>query len=124
VKKRLSPEDTGRRAWLRMLGELPDNPLLHACALAYVSDDLPTEAVIARHPEHVRDPLTPFWNASLDHGIWFHDALKAHEPHLYDFECHALRGGRGLSIGHVFDAAGKHVATISQEVLVRKGRSA
>lgn len=54
--------------------------------------------------------------------IWFHDSIKADDHYLYDFTCHALRGGRGLSIGHVFDTAGKHVATINQEVLVRRGR--
>lgn len=112
-----------RQAWLRIAGTLPDDPLLHACGLAYVSDDLPTEAVIARHPDHVREATTPFWNASLDHAIWFHDAVKADAHHLYDFTCHALRGGRGLSVGHVFDVGGKHLATITQEVLVRRGRA-
>jgi acyl-CoA thioesterase len=41
---------------------------------------------------------------------------------LYESGCHALRGGRGLSIGHVFDATGKHLATMNQEVLLRKLR--
>jgi acyl-CoA thioesterase II len=114
--------DTSRYAWFRIACELPSDPLLHACALAYVSDDLPTESVIARHPDHLRNPTTPFWNASLDHAIWFHDSVKADAFHLYESACHALRGGRGLSIGHVFDAAGKHVATINQEVLLRGPR--
>jgi acyl-CoA thioesterase len=30
---------------------------------------------------------------------------------------------RGLSVGHVFDTGGVHLATISQEVLVRELRS-
>ena len=121
VRRRdLDPNDPRACAWFRIAGELPDDPLLHACALAYISDDLPTEAVIARHPEHVREPTTPFWNASLDHAIWFHDTLKADAFHLYEFGCHALRASRGLTIGHVFDAAGKHVATVNQEVLLRQ----
>lgn len=118
----LAAGDTGRYAWARIAAELPDDPLLHACALAYISDDLPTEAVVARHPDHVRDPLTQFWNASLDHAIWFHAPVQADAHHLYESSCHALRGGRGLSIGHVFDAAGKHLATINQEVLLRRRR--
>jgi acyl-CoA thioesterase-2 len=115
--------DGNVRAWLRIKTELPADPLLHACALAFMSDDLPTEAVIGSHPDHVRDPLTPFWNASLDHAIWFHETLVADRFHLHEARCQALRAGRGLSAGHVFDADGKHVATINQEVLVRKKRA-
>jgi acyl-CoA thioesterase-2 len=122
-RRHLDPNDPRATAWFRIKAELPDDPLLHACALAYISDDLPTEAVIARHPEHVREPTTAFWNASLDHAIWFHAPLKADAFHLYELGCHALRAGRGLAIGHVFDAAGKHVATINQEVLIRQLKS-
>ncbi len=113
------PGDTGRTAWMRIQGELPNEPLLHACALAYMSDDLPTEAVIASHPDHLSDPTTPFWNASLDHAIWFHDDIVADRFHLHEARSPMLRGGRGLSIGHVYDAEGKHLATVNQEVLVR-----
>jgi acyl-CoA thioesterase-2 len=121
VRRRdIDPADPRQCAWFKIKDGLPDDPLLHACALAFISDDLPTEAVIARHPEHVREPTTPFWNASLDHAIWFHDTLKTDAFHLYEFGCHALRAGRGLAIGHVFDAAGKHIATVNQEVLVRQ----
>jgi acyl-CoA thioesterase II len=115
--------ETARCAWARIVGELPDDPLLHACALAYISDDLPTEAVMARHPEPRRDPSMQFWNASLDHTIWFHDTVRADLHHLYQFDCHALRSGRALAIGNVFDATGKHLATVDQEVLLRKRRS-
>ncbi|MGD8861261.1 MAG: thioesterase family protein [Myxococcales bacterium] len=115
--------DEACSAWFRTRSALPDDPLLHACALAFISDDLPTEAVIARHPDHERDPTAGFWNASLDHAIWFHDRVTADAFHLYEFACHALRGARGLSVGHVFDPDGKHLATVSQEVLLRRRRS-
>jgi acyl-CoA thioesterase-2 len=123
--KRAEPAPKSRDcfAWFKINNELPPDPLLHACALAFLSDDLPTEAVIACHPDHLREPTTQFWNASLDHAIWFHDTLLADRFHLHEASCHAVRGGRGLSISHVFDADGKHVATINQEVLVRRLRS-
>ena len=60
--------------------------------------------------------------ASLDHTIWFHHPLRADAWHLYDFSCHHIGGGRGMSIGHVFGDDGTHVATVAQEVLVRDGR--
>ena len=108
-----------RVAWLRVKGPLPNDPLLHACALAYTSDDLPTEAVIARHPAHRADKSTPFWNASLDHAIWFHAPIQADAFNLHQFTCQSLRGARGLTSGHVFDGQGRHLATVTQEVLLR-----
>jgi acyl-CoA thioesterase-2 len=35
------------------------------------------------------------------------------------FTCLGLMGSRGLSLGHVFTGDGAHVATVSQEVLIR-----
>jgi acyl-CoA thioesterase len=39
---------------------------------------------------------------------------------LIDMSCHSLTGVRGLTIGHVFDRAGAHVATVAQEALLRE----
>jgi acyl-CoA thioesterase len=36
--------------------------------------------------------------------------------------CHHFVAGRGLTIGHVFDEDGLHVATFAQEVLLRERR--
>jgi acyl-CoA thioesterase-2 len=110
-------------AWLRMADAIGDDPALHACGLAYMSDDLPTDAVVALlYPERKAgewDTEYPFWSASLDHAIWFHRPVRADEWHLQEFTCHGLMSSRGLSVGHVFDAEGVHLATISQEVLLR-----
>jgi acyl-CoA thioesterase-2 len=111
-------------AWMRLAENPGDDPLLHACALAFLSDDLPTDAVVSRHPERAPRGAAerPFWNASLDHAIWFHRPTRAHEWHLHDFACRGLVGPRGLAIGSIFDRAGRHVATVSQEVLSRTRR--
>jgi len=113
--------------WLRMLDEVGDDPALHAVALAYMSDDLPTDAVVALlYPDRKPgewDQEWPFWSASVDHAIWFHRPVRADQWQLQDFTCHGLMSSRGLSVGHVFDAGGVHLATISQEVLVRELRS-
>jgi acyl-CoA thioesterase-2 len=118
-----SGEDGRAVAWLRMIDKVGDDPVLNACALAYLSDDLPTDAVVALlYPERKMgewDTEFPFWSASLDHAIWFHRPIKADEWQLQDFTCHGIMSSRGLSLGHVFDAEGVHLATISQEVLLR-----
>jgi len=116
-------------AWMRVTDDLAEEPLVHQCWLAYMSDDLPSETVRQALLEH-EPPGTDhdtWWQggfgASLDHSIWFHHAVRADQWHLYDFACHGYVGGRGLSVGHVFSADGLHVATVTQEVLVRTKRT-
>ena len=85
-----------------------DDPVLNACALAYLSDDLPTDAVVARHPDRPpRDASErTFWSASLDHAIWFHRPMAAEQWHLHDFTTHGYLSSRGLAIGHILTAGG------------------
>lgn len=117
---------TGRTAaWMRVADELGDDQLLQRCWLAYLSDDLPTDAVVRAHPiygelgdgawEHVM-------SASLDHTVWFHRPVRADRWHLHEFTCHHVVGGRGLALGQIFDEQGVHVATVAQEVLMRDRR--
>jgi acyl-CoA thioesterase-2 len=118
--------DTGRaRGWMRIRGDLGHDPVLHACALAYMSDDYPTDAAISLRPDRPSpdDPdQHPFVAFSLDHAIWFHRPIRADEWHLTAMVCHGLISSRGLTIGHVFTEGGVHVASVSQEVLIRRRR--
>ncbi len=112
-------------AWFKVnreLGDPQESQLLHLCWLAYMSDDLPTDAVFRALPVPSADH-DDYFAASLDHTMWFHHPLRADRWHLHDVTCHHYVGGRGLSIGHVFDADGLHAATVAQEVLVRRARS-
>jgi acyl-CoA thioesterase-2 len=130
-----SRDGAGRSvSWMRVndaLGD-PADPaaqLMHRCWLAFLSDDLPTDAVIRAHPISA-EPISAegeerdgdLFCASLDHTIWFHQPLRADRWHLHDFACHHYVGGRGLAIGHIFGDDGVHVATVAQEVLVRDVR--
>ena len=64
----------------------------------------------------------PFMSASLDHAIWFHRPGRADDWMLHDVECHRLGGARGLSIARLYSQEGLHVATLSQESLLRVTR--
>jgi acyl-CoA thioesterase-2 len=117
---------TGRTAaWMRVTDDLGDDQLLQRCWLAYLSDDLPTDAVARAHPIHAElgeQAWDHLFSASLDHTVWFHRPVRADRWHLHEFTCQHIVGGRGLSVGHVFDESGIHVATVAQEVLMRDRR--
>jgi acyl-CoA thioesterase II len=111
-------------AWVKVNADLGDDQLLHRCWLAYLSDDLPTDAVrAATKIQDAKIQEEGAFAASLDHTMWFHRRAHADQWHLHDFTCHAFVGGRGLAIGHIFAADGVHVATVAQEVLMRGNRS-
>ncbi len=127
-ERRSISEKGGRaQAWLRIAepGAGPDgdaDPALAACALAFLSDDLPTEAVRSQRQSADGGILERGWRwqgISLDHAIWFQGPLEAGSWQLYDFRCDGLQPPRGLSVGHVFGDDGVHLATVTQEVLLR-----
>lgn len=109
-------------AWMRVEEDLGDDPAVQAAALAYLSDDLPTDSVVSLHPDRVGGDQfhRQFFSASLDHAVWFHQPLRADGWHVQEFACQGLMGSRGVSIGHVFGADGTHAATISQEIVLRR----
>jgi acyl-CoA thioesterase II len=109
-------------AWLRVVDALGDDPVVHACALAYLSDDLATDPVASIHPDAAKWGDPGWSSASLDHAIWFHQPSRADEWQLHDFGCNRYHGSRGLAVGRVF-AGHAHVATVAQEVLLRRRRS-
>ncbi len=127
IGRRVAHQSTGRSAiWLRVLQDLGDHPSLQACALAYASDDIPTDAIASTHPEkkdfleHSGSPFDEFFTTSLDHAIWFHRPLPTDQWLLHDHRSHGLANARGLAIGEVFAPSGVHVATVAQEILFRE----
>jgi acyl-CoA thioesterase-2 len=106
-----------RQVWVRAAGTLPDDPALHACVTAYLSDMGPTG-----HPHLERVPREAFMNASLDHAMWFHRAARADEWLLYTIEPVSTSGGRGLAWGTMHTRAGRLAVVMSQEVLLRTRR--
>jgi acyl-CoA thioesterase-2 len=117
-------EPDRRGYWIRLLAEIGDDPFDHQCALAFMSDAAPSRAARSPHPEFEGDlsDRGKFVGASLDHAIWFHRPTNAGEWHWFDMRSHGLAGARGLVTGDVVRADGVHVATIAQEVLLRKLR--
>ncbi len=112
------------RQWVRYTDPISDNPLDHACALAYLTDSNAMSAIRAGHPKEEHDRRRQhrdrFMGASLDHAVWFHRPVKADDWLLLDMRSLGMIGSRGLALGWVIDTHGSHVATIAQEGLLRE----
>jgi acyl-CoA thioesterase-2 len=112
------PAEPRPRVWMRFDGKLPDDPLLHACALTFASDLTLLDSVLSTHGE-VWGPGGVI-GASLDHAMWFHRPFRADEWLLYDCWSPSASGARGLATGRLFTRDGRHVATAVQEGLLRR----
>ena len=106
--------------WIRIRGPLPDDPGLHRAALAFLSDLSLIQTVLATHGENLLGGR--FQVASLDHALWFHRPAKANEWLLYVQDSPSAQGARGLTRGSIYDRAGRLVASVAQEGLVRRRR--
>lgn len=103
--------------WLKAIGTLPDDPLLHAAVLAYASDYSLLEPVLRRHGIAWSDErLRP---ASLDHAMWFHRHGRADDWILYTQQSPSASGGRGLAAGRMFAPDGTLLASVAQEGMLR-----
>ncbi|WP_460543246.1 acyl-CoA thioesterase [Glycomyces halotolerans] len=107
-----------QRVWMKADGTLPDDPLIHVCVLTYASDLTLLDTVLSRHGA-VWGP-GGYLGTSLDHALWFHRPFRADEWILYDAESPTASGGRGLAQGRFFDRDGRHIASATQEGLLRQ----
>ncbi|GAA4459947.1 acyl-CoA thioesterase [Phytohabitans houttuyneae] len=106
-----------RQAWVRVAGKLPDDPLVHASALTFISDlPLLINSMVAGH-EQEWGPADA--GVSIDHTVWFHRPCRADEWLLYDCRSPWAAGGRGLATGRLYTTDGDLVATVAQEGLLR-----
>ncbi len=108
---------TKNLVWLRVDGELPDDPLLHVCLMTYASDMTLLDSVLIGHGLSWWDGRTT--GASLDHAMWFHRPFRADRWLLYAQDSPVAYGGRGLAHGEVFTAGGELVVSVIQEGLIR-----
>jgi acyl-CoA thioesterase II len=104
-----------QQVWFRHRDPLPDDPVLHICALAYMSDLTLLGSAQVTHLD-VRDHLQV---SSLDHAMWFMRAFRADEWLLYDQSSPSASGGRALCQGKIFTQSGEMVAAVMQEGLTR-----
>lgn len=108
-----------QQVWFRHRDPLPDDHVLHICALAYMSDLTLLGSAQVNHLD-VRKHLMV---ASLDHAMWFMRPFRADEWLLYDQSSPSACGGRSLTQGKIFNRYGELVAAVMQEGLTRYQRN-
>jgi acyl-CoA thioesterase-2 len=106
-----------QHVWFKANGELPDDPLLHACIVVYASDLTLLDTAVSQHQIDYTDDS--FQVASLDHAMWFHRPLRADEWLLYHQKSPSASGARGLAEGFIYTRDGRLCATVIQEGLMR-----
>lgn len=104
--------------WFKPNGTLPEGSLLHHELLAYISDF--NLLITSLLPHNLSFFTTPLKIASLDHAMWFHDDVQINDWMLYEVESPRASGGRAFCTGRLFSSAGKLIASVTQEGLVRK----
>jgi acyl-CoA thioesterase-2 len=109
-----------QQVWMRADGSLPDDPMLHACIVAYASDMTLLDSATRTHGL----AFEPASMASLDHAMWFHRPFRADDWLLYDQYSPSASGARGLAMGRIFSGDGQLVVSVVQEGLIRSPRSA
>jgi len=103
--------------WFRIGKSLPDDPLLHRCLLAYASDFNLIGTALKPHGKswYQQDMQV----ASLDHALWFHRDGRVDDWLLYHMDSPSAQAGRGLARGLIYDRAGRLIASVVQEGLMR-----
>jgi acyl-CoA thioesterase II len=116
--ERLPAKASQQQVWFRHRDPLPDDHVLHICALAYMSDLTLLGSAQVHHAEERSHLMV----ASLDHAMWFMRPFRADEWLLYDQSSPSACGGRALTQGKIFTRTGEMVAAVMQEGLTRYQR--
>jgi acyl-CoA thioesterase-2 len=102
------------RHWVRVKGQLPDDPALHRSLLGYFSD----QTRLSFRP-YTEEAFGTHTDASLDHAVWLHRPARADRWLRYELQALSARGNRASMRGLMFDEDGALVMSMAQELLVR-----
>ncbi|MFN0095560.1 MAG: acyl-CoA thioesterase [Dehalococcoidia bacterium] len=105
-----------RLVWGKPVGPLPEDPIVHAAAIAYFSDSGMIATVAS---------VLGVWQpggatASLDHAIWWHHPPRFDDWLLYETDSPIAHAARGLIWGGMYTQDGVRTVSVAQEGLFRQ----
>lgn len=98
--------------WVRVKDPLPDDRLLRACALTYVSD-------MGSGFGQLEIEGLPSGGPSIDHAVWFHADIAVDDWLLLELHPSKAGGSRGVYTGGLRDRNGVLGLLCAQELLLR-----
>ncbi len=102
---------------VRSSAKIPDDPMIQACALTYLSD-------IGSGFRKVWLPGLSNGGTSIDHVLWFHEPVRADEWITCQMWPSTSLARRGLYLGHMRDANNTLAGVLGQESLLRLPKGA
>lgn len=105
-----------RMVWGRMSAPLPEDPILHAAGLVYLSDS----GLVATVAHHYGLWAPGGATASLDHAMWFHRPPRFDDWVLYVSESPGAHAGRAVMFAGMYNRRGERIASVAQEGLFRR----
>jgi acyl-CoA thioesterase-2 len=107
-----------RQIWVRAVGKVGDEEMLHRRLLAYVSDFFLLDTATLPHGTSFLKPSLIM--ATIDHAMWFHRPLRVDDWLLCAMDSPSASGARGYSRASIFARDGRLVASAAQEGLIRQ----
>ena len=106
-----------QKVWVRTTGPVPDDRIIQAAILAYLSDMTLLDTALFAHGRSVFDRNLQV--ASLDHAMWFHRPSRLDDWLLYSMDSPNTNGARGFTRGSLYQRDGTLIASVAQEGLIR-----
>jgi len=103
--------------WLKVVGKVPQGPLIQSAVLAYLSDLTLLEVTTLPHGRSALDDEIE--TASLDHSMWFHRDVDVSQWLLCSQDSPSTSSNLGLARSQIFMEDGTLVASTAQEGLIR-----
>ena len=105
------------RVWVKAMGVIPEDPVLHTAVMVYSSDTTVLDSVITTHG--LSWGFDRIFAASANHSVWFHRPVDFNDWVLYSTSSPVAADSRGLGTGHFFDSSGQLLATVVQEGVLK-----
>jgi acyl-CoA thioesterase-2 len=107
--------------WIRAVGEPPLSSDMNAAAVAYLSDYLLANAALIPHAQELPDEH--LFVASLTHSMWFHAESDPTRWLYSKTQSPWAAEGRAFCWGHFFSDGGALIASVAQEMMIRRRRA-
>ncbi len=106
-----------QRWWIRLKRKLPEEPILHAAALAYLSDWWTNAPIVTPH-QAIAGARDHIYLASLNHSLWLHRFAPVDGWLLFVVESPYAGSGRGLAVGQIYNGTSQMIASVAQECTI------